>query len=60
MENGQIVAAVPSNSSDRSDRSDKPLDQKVIFSSVFIKFFCNNGLTVNCISHFSYRRPCDG
>ncbi|KAG2647681.1 transcription factor TGA2.1-like isoform X1 [Panicum virgatum] len=30
MENGQIVAAVPSNSSDRSDRSDKPLDQKTL------------------------------
>ncbi|XP_066383413.1 transcription factor TGA2.1-like [Miscanthus floridulus] len=29
MENG-IVAVVPSNSSDRSDRSDKPLDQKTM------------------------------
>jgi transcription factor TGA len=31
MEHGQIEAVMPSNSSDRSDRSDKPLDQKVIF-----------------------------
>ncbi|PAN15520.1 hypothetical protein GQ55_2G480500 [Panicum hallii var. hallii] len=30
MENGQLVAAAPSNSSDRSDRSDKPLDQKTL------------------------------
>ncbi|XP_004958748.1 transcription factor TGA2.2 isoform X1 [Setaria italica] len=30
MENGQIMAAAPSNSSDRSDRSDKPLDQKTL------------------------------
>jgi hypothetical protein len=39
MENGS-GAVVPSNSSDRSDRSDKPLDQKVIlwflFSQVLI------------------------
>jgi len=52
MENGQIVAAVPSNSSDRSDRSDKPLDQKVIFSSFFLKFPCNHALIVNCICDF--------
>jgi transcription factor TGA len=30
MENGQLLAAAPSNSSDRSDRSDKPLDQKTL------------------------------
>jgi transcription factor TGA len=30
MEHGQIEAAMPSNSSDRSDRSDKPLDQKTL------------------------------
>ena len=37
LENGQGGAVVlPSNSSDRSDRSDKPMDQKVlILSPVF-------------------------
>ncbi|GJN33469.1 hypothetical protein PR202_gb22073 [Eleusine coracana subsp. coracana] len=30
MEHGQSEAAMPSNSSDRSDRSDKPLDQKTL------------------------------
>ncbi|KAJ1292493.1 hypothetical protein BS78_02G395600 [Paspalum vaginatum] len=30
MENGQSDAMMPSNSSDRSDRSDKPLDQKTM------------------------------
>jgi hypothetical protein len=60
MENGQLVAAAPSNSSDRSDRSDKPLDQKVIFSSFFLEFFCNHALIVNCSCYFSYHRPCDG
>jgi hypothetical protein len=34
LENGQGGAMVlPSNSSDRSDRSDKPMDQKVLISS---------------------------
>ncbi|WVZ67145.1 hypothetical protein U9M48_016266 [Paspalum notatum var. saurae] len=30
MDNGQSDAIIPSNSSDRSDRSDKPLDQKTM------------------------------
>ncbi|XP_062188672.1 transcription factor TGA2.1 isoform X1 [Phragmites australis] len=30
LENGQSEAIMPSNSSDRSDRSDKPLDQKTL------------------------------
>lgn len=44
MENGQIMAAAPSNSSDRSDRSDKPLDQKVIS---LVLFSSSSYLTMN-------------
>jgi hypothetical protein len=52
MENGS-GAVVPSNSSDRSDRSDKPLDQKVISWFLFLKFLFNLVLLViNCIFEF--------
>jgi hypothetical protein len=36
MENGQNGAIVPSNSSDPSDRSDRPMDQKVLLYLLFL------------------------